>query len=115
MRIRTPVLATCLALSALTAGAADTKQQKKGSGAGKGVETAKAESLTGCVDQRGETYILSGAQMKEEAKLSGKAFADENFARYIGHLVTVRGTVDRSTSPPVVQVVKIDEVSATCR
>ncbi|MDZ4797206.1 MAG: hypothetical protein SGI92_03515 [Bryobacteraceae bacterium] len=73
------------------------------------------ESMTGCVDQRGETYVLAGSGMKEEAKLAGKAFSDENFARYVGHTVTVRGSVDRSVSPLVVQVVKIDEVSATCR
>lgn len=92
----------------LSAAAAETKLPKK-------AEPAKSESLTGCVDQRGETYVLAGSSMKEEAKLSGKAFSDENFARYVGHTVTVKGNVDRSVTPPVVNVVRIDEVSATCR
>jgi hypothetical protein len=78
-------------------------------------EPPKTESMTGCVDQRGETYVLTGAAMKQEARLSGKAFSDDNFARYIGHTVTVHGTVDRTASPAVVQVARIEDVKQTCR
>jgi hypothetical protein len=100
----------------LTAVPADEKPAG-GSKQGKGSQSRalKPESLTGCVDQRGETYVLAGATMKEGARLSGKAFSSDNFARYIGQTVTVRGTVDRSVSPAVVDVVKIDAVSDSCK
>ncbi len=103
------LIATMLAAASILA-AAQADAEKKGKAA-----QAKQESVTGCVDQRGEAYVLAGAGMKQEAKLAGKAFSDDNFARYIGHKVTVHGTVDRSASPVVVHVVRIEDVSNTCR
>ena len=54
---------------------------------------AAQQEITGCLDQRGESYVLkSEKNMKEVTALKGKAFSDDNFARYVGHTVTVYGT-----------------------
>jgi len=94
----------------LSVGAADSRKKNR-----KGPEQPKTENLTGCLDQRGESYYLAGQAMQQEARLRGKAFSDDNFARYVGHKVTVQGTVDRSSGTDVFDVVKIDDVSESCR
>jgi hypothetical protein len=73
-------------------------------------EDAKQE-ITGCLDQRGERYVLKSKEdMKEVTALKGKAFSDDNFARYVGHTVTVYGSKDRD----VFQVMKVVNVADTC-
>ena len=74
----------------------------------------KAATLTGCIDQRGETYVLADDQMQREAKLRAKAFSDDNFARFIGHRVRVFGEMDQSSGSDVFNVTKIEDVSQTC-
>ena len=111
MRTAQAVLALFLAATAI-GGAADTTKNRKPSQ----TQSANAESMTGCLDQRGEAYYLAGPDLKAEAQLKGKSFSDDNFARYIGHLVTVTGSVDRTfADKPVVSVLKIENVKDTCR
>jgi hypothetical protein len=72
-------------------------------------------SRTGCIDQQGEAYVLrelstGGIVMK----LKGKSFSDDNFARYVGHKVTVHGTVDNQGQTSVMHVTKVDDAGAGC-
>jgi hypothetical protein len=91
-------------------------QPSKGSkNKNKDAPAAQSTSMTGCVDQQGADYILAGlSAMKPKAKLRGEAFSNENFARFVGHSVTVHGKIDRSGDVPVVSVVRIDKLSDTC-
>jgi hypothetical protein len=77
--------------------------------------TEKPEKMTGCLDEKGETYILrdlTGA--REMATLRGKGFANDNFARYVGHTVTVHGTIEKEGELPVFNVTKIDDAGPGC-
>ena len=79
------------------------------------VKKSASTSLTGCLDQQGETYVLrelgtAGAV----ATLKGKGFSDDNFARYVGHKVTVHGTVDKPEQATVFYVTKVDDAGAGC-
>jgi hypothetical protein len=72
-------------------------------------------SLTGCVDQRGETYVLTGdKELNEVAVLHGDGFSDDNFARHMGHKVTVEGTISREGDEPSIKVRKITDISDSC-
>lgn len=69
-------------------------------------------SMTGCVDQQGETYrLLPEGQAVGGVELRGRAFSDDNFARYLGSKVTVRGSLEGN----VFHVTDIRQVSETCR
>jgi hypothetical protein len=69
------------------------------------------QGLTGCLDQRGESYVLKSVKdMKEVTALKGKAFSDDDFARYVGHTVTVYGTKNGD----LLEVTKIVNVADTC-
>jgi hypothetical protein len=94
-----------LTLLVLTTGFADkTKPNSRQA-------TPKETAVTGCLDQRQEGYILSdSADMAKVITLKGKAFSDDNFARFIGQKVTVHGTVEGGT----MQVRKISKVADTC-
>jgi len=67
--------------------------------------------VTGCLDQREERYVLrSEADMSKITTLKAKGFTDDNFARYIGHKVSVYGHGDGE----VFEVVKIENLSDMC-
>ena len=71
--------------------------------------------MTGCLDQQGETYVLRGLdQARRVATLRGKAFSDDNFARYVGHKVTVYGNVTKDGDTTVVHVTKVDDGGPGC-
>lgn len=85
-------------------------EQKQGKTPAAPSEKAQS-SLTGCIDQRNDRYILaSEADMSKITILKGKGFSDDNFARYIGHKVTVHG----AQRGDVFEVAKIVNVSDTC-
>ena len=72
---------------------------------------ATQQQITGCLDQRSENYVLkSEKDMTAVTTLKGKAFSDDNFARYVGHTVTVSGTKDGD----LFWVTKIVNVADTC-
>jgi hypothetical protein len=72
---------------------------------------AAQQQITGCLDQRGEAYVLkSEKDMTAVTTVRGKVFSDDNFARYVGHTVTVSGTKDGD----LFWVTKIVNVADTC-
>jgi hypothetical protein len=96
-------LIVCLA-GCLLAAPAEKKAQKP-------AET----TMTGCVDQRGDNFVLTGdEQLKAIAVLHGDGFPDENFARHMGHKVTVQGTLSSEGEQQVMKVLKITHVSDSC-
>jgi len=72
-------------------------------------------SLTGCVDEQSGRYILvDDRQLKPIADLEAEGFPVENFARYLGHKVIVRGTSIPGDTPPRMKVRNIQTVSESC-
>jgi hypothetical protein len=74
------------------------------------------DSLTGCVDERDGQYVLTNdTNLQTVARLQPEAgSADDNFARHMGHKVTVRGKLSREDTPPVMTVKSVAPVSDTC-
>jgi hypothetical protein len=73
-------------------------------------------SLTGCVDEQHENYVLvDDRQLKPIADLEANGFPTESFAKYLGHKVTVRGTSSPGTKRPLFKVRAIEPVSDVCR
>jgi hypothetical protein len=98
-----PGLIVCLAACLLAAPA-----EKK---APKPAET----TMTGCVDQRGDNFVLTGDERLDAvAVLHGDGFSDDSFARHMGHKVTVQGTLSRERDQQVMRVRKITHVSDSC-
>ena len=72
-------------------------------------------TITGCLDQRGETYVLRElGTAGTVSTLKGKGFSDDNFARYVGHKVTVHGTIQKEGDTPVLHVTKVDDAGPGC-
>jgi hypothetical protein len=115
-RLLPPVLTVLFALSAAEAETTTSKDAAKKS-TPKTTQKARlaSTSLTGCLDQQGETYVLRElATAGAVSTLKGKAFSDDNFARYVGHKVTVHGTVQKEGETSVVQVNKVDDAGPGC-
>jgi hypothetical protein len=74
------------------------------------------ESLTGCVDERDGQYVLTNdTNLQTVARLQPEAgTADDNFAKHVGHKVTVQGKLSREDAPPVMTVQSVVPVSDTC-
>jgi len=83
--------------------------------AGKARPAAKV-SLTGCVDEREGKYVLTNdTNLEPTARLQPAAGSPEdNFARHMGHKVTVRGTLSKADPLPIMTVESVDTVSQTC-
>lgn len=81
----------------------------------KKVQKPAETTMTGCVDQREDVFVLTGdEQLKAVAVLHGDGFSDDNFARHMGHKVTVQGSLSVSGEQRVMKVRKITQVSETC-
>lgn len=82
---------------------------------GKTRTTAKS-SLTGCVDERDGGYVLTNdTDLQPTARLQPAAGSpQDNFARHMGHKVTVRGALSKETPLPVMTVESVKTVSDTC-
>jgi hypothetical protein len=75
----------------------------------------KPETLSGCVDQKQGKYVLTDDSMlKTLALLEWVDQDQENFARYVGHKVTVTGRRDPRSDPPVFKVAALKNVSDVC-
>ena len=73
------------------------------------------DTLTGCVDQRGSDYVLAGdKELHEIAVLHYVGISDDNFAREVGHKVTVEGTLTKEGDTQVMRVTKLTTISETC-
>ena len=72
---------------------------------------AKMDTLTGCVDEKADVYILrSDDMLKELATLEPVGFERTNFARFVGHKVAVSGQLVTSTEPPTIRVSSLDHI-----
>ena len=81
----------------------------------KGRSAAKA-SLTGCIDERDGQYVLTNdTNLQPTARLQPAAGSPEdNFARHMGHKVTVRGVLSKTDTLPVMTVESVETVSQEC-
>jgi hypothetical protein len=78
-------------------------------------QAPKKDSLTGCVDQRGNDFVLAGdKELHQIAVLHYVGMSDDNFAREVGHKVTVEGTLSKDGDVPVMRVTKLKTISETC-
>jgi hypothetical protein len=78
-------------------------------------QKAKADSLTGCVDEKEGRYVLvDDRTLNPVANLEADGFETEGFAKHVGHKVTVRGTSNPGGAVPVFKVRSIETVSDAC-
>ena len=71
----------------------------------------KMDTLTGCVDEKTDVYILRTDDMlKELATLEPVGFDRTNFARFVGHKVSISGQLISSTQPPTMRVSSLDHI-----
>jgi hypothetical protein len=77
---------------------------------------ATAVTLGGCIDQapNGNFILINNTELKKVVTLHGDGFADEGFAKYLGHEVKVTGRVDKESAEPVMRVRSVDRLSETC-
>jgi hypothetical protein len=69
------------------------------------------DTMTGCVDEKTEVYILTSDDMlKELAILEAVGFEKTNFARFVGHKVSISGKLVTTTEPPTMQVSNFDHI-----
>ena len=86
---------------------ADKKQKK--------APAAKAQTLTGCVDETPAGYVLrADQQLRQIAALEPVGFAKENLARYVGHKVTVSGKLAGTADALVFMVQSVKELADYC-
>ena len=71
----------------------------------------KMDTMTGCVDEKTDVYILRTDDMlKELATLEPVGFDRTNFARFVGHKVAASGQLVTSTEPPTLRVSSLDHI-----
>ena len=72
-------------------------------------------SLSGCMDEHDGQFILIHEQTRDLiATLEAEGFPSENFARHLGHTVTVRGTSNPNGAHPVIKVRSVEPTRDTC-
>jgi hypothetical protein len=73
-------------------------------------------SLNGCIDEHDGQYVLTNdTNLQPTARLKPAAGSPEdNFARHMGHKVTVRGVLSKEEPLPVMTVESVETVSQTC-
>ena len=78
-------------------------------------QAPKKDTLTGCVDQRGNDFVLTGdKELLEIAVLHYVGISDDNFAREVGHKVTVEGKLSKEGDTRVMRVTKLTTISESC-
>ena len=71
----------------------------------------KMDTMTGCVDEKTDVYVLrSDDMLKELATLEAIGFEKTNFARFVGHKVSITGKLVTTTDPPTMQVSNFDNI-----
>jgi len=72
-------------------------------------------SLTGCIDEQNGHYVMIDDRTLDPiANLQAEGFDTEDFAKHVGHKVTVRGTSNQGETRPLFKVRSIEAVSDTC-
>jgi hypothetical protein len=87
-----------------------TEKPETRQGQGRPAET----TMTGCVDQKGDLFVLIGPHMQSETILKGRAFSDDNFARFVGHKATVKGELKEEGDRKVLHAVRVEKAADTC-
>lgn len=68
-------------------------------------------TLTGVIDQQGDDYVLSGDEsMKTNAVLRAQGFSQDNFARFVGNRVEVRGEMRTEGDRRILTVTSLDHL-----
>ncbi len=99
--------------------AATARQQSGGEPAGEQIQRSSAKKaapgVVGCLDQQDGGFVLLDEQKREPiANLEAVGFSAENFAKYLGQKVLVRGTSLPEKSRPTIKVRSIQRVSDVC-
>ena len=79
----------------------------------KGKKSAKpqTQTLTGCVDEKSSNYVLTSDDMlKDVAVLESVGFDRANFARFVGHKVSITGQLIASGDLPTLRVSSVDNI-----
>jgi hypothetical protein len=116
MTRRVPIIVMTATAFALTGvgGSATASPQKKEAPATR-AEKKEVSSLTGCIDQQDERFVLVDERnMKPIANLEADGFPTEGFAKHVGHKVTVRGTSKADGEQRLFKVRGIEAISETC-
>ncbi|HET8548532.1 MAG TPA: hypothetical protein VFL57_11030 [Bryobacteraceae bacterium] len=102
------VLLAFVALTASTVSAQERKPRAR-------PKRETTQAAIGCVDQRGETWILTGDRaLRRVLTLQGDGFSNDNFARYLGHKVRVQGRL-AETGSSIFRVREITTITETCK
>ena len=68
-------------------------------------------TLTGMLDQRGEEFVLASEDaMKTEAVLRAHGFSGDNFARFVGQRVEVRGEIRTEGERRILVVRRLEDL-----
>ena len=106
-----------LVLPAFCADKKTTSPQKQKKSVSKSKSTrVQPEILRGCVDQRDGNYVLTDDRMLNKiADLQAVSGGQEaNFAKHLGHKVTVKGNKSSEPDSNVFRVASIEEISEVC-
>lgn len=77
---------------------------------------AKADTMTGCLDQRDGDYILAEEKtLRKLASLEPQGFDRESFAKYVGHKVALTGRRSGEGERVVMKVRTVKTLSEVCR
>jgi len=116
------ILALCSAICTpavvLTAAALDSaeQQQQEKNRQTPPKSAAATGSMTGCVDQQDGKYVLlNNRNMELLANLEAEGFPEEGFAKHVGNIVTVRGTVNSNGPRPLFKVRSIEKMRDGCK
>jgi len=116
-RISILVLGAALVIAALGAqqNGASPNTKKQNSGKTKAEKKPADSSLTGCMDEQDGKYVLLEEKtVRKLADLKAEGFSQEDFAKYVGQKVTVRGQSASDEGRSVFNVRGVDLVSAQC-
>jgi hypothetical protein len=75
-----------------------------------------AVTMSGCIGQAsdGNFILTDNEELNKIITLHGEGFADEGFAKHLGHQVKVTGRIAKEGDEQVLRVKKIETVSETC-
>ncbi len=78
-------------------------------------KSPRQTSLTGCLDQKDSNFVLVEDNMLTPiADLQAAGFTKENFAKHVGHKVTVYGQVSSEGGTRVMRVNRVKSLAGIC-
>ena len=92
-------------------GVVPAAQQKGAKGRDRAEAKQALTTLTGVLDQNGDDFVLSGEDaMRTVAVLRAQGFTADNFARFVGNRVEVRGELISEGERRVMVVKSLDHL-----